>query len=145
MKSFLTVLLVSLFLTLAVCSQDIGDAWRTYSMHGPVRSFRTETAGILQKDGKSVEGTRLVSMTASFNEDGGRPELGMYDAKGTLVRRIVLKYEGKRQVEVINDDGADHMFMRGTTSYDDDGRNKENATYYGDGSLRSKTWLTRRP
>ena len=143
MQRLLAGLLISLFLALAVYSQDKGVAWATYSMHGPVQSFRTETADMVQKDGKSVEGTRIVSMTASFNEDGGRPELGMYDAKGTLVRRIVLKYEGKRQVEVINDDGADHMFMRGTTSYDDDGRNKENATYYGDGSLRSKTTFKR--
>ena len=143
MKRFLTVLLVSLFLTLAVCSQDIGDAWRTYSMHGPVRSFRTETADILQKDGKSVEGARIISATAIFNEDGERDQLDIYDTKGNLVRRIASKYEAKRLVEILNYDGAGHLWLRGTHSYDVEGRSKEDATYNGDGSLRSKTTFKR--
>ena len=143
MKKIIIGLLISLFLTLAVHSQDKGDAWTTYSMHGQVQSVRTETADVMQNNGKSVEGSRIVSMTILFNEDGGRPELGIYDAKGNLARRIVMKYEGKRVVEFLNYDGAGHMWLRGTISYDDEGHSKEKATYNGDRSLRSKTTFKR--
>ncbi len=134
---------VPLFFAFAAQAQDKGVAWATYSMHGPVQSVRTETSDVVQKDGKNIEGPRIVSMTIQFNEDGGRPELGMYDAKGKLARRIVLRYEGKKQVEALNYDGAGHMWLRGTNLYDAEGHTLEIATYNGDGSLRSRTIITR--
>jgi hypothetical protein len=136
-------LVLSLVFALAMQAQDKGVAWATYSMHGLVQSVRTETSDVVQKDGKNIEGPRIVSMTIEFNEDGGRPELAMYDAKGNLARRIVMRYEGKKQVEFLNYDGAGRMWLRGTSLYDAEGRTIENATYNGDGSLRSKTTITR--
>jgi antitoxin component YwqK of YwqJK toxin-antitoxin module len=114
----------------------------TYALKGPVQTFRTEVATFVLKDGQYVEGPRVVETTASFNEDGNRTDLGIYN-KGALVRRIEMKFEGRTLVEYMNYDGAGGMWLRGTNILDDDGQIKEKATYNGDGSLRSRTFFKR--
>jgi hypothetical protein len=98
---------------------------------------------MLQKDGSYVEGPRVLNMTVSFTEDGRRPELCIYDEKGSLSRRIETRFEGRKELEYLNYDGAGRMWLRGVHRYDAEGRSIENATYIGDGSLRSKTTFTR--
>ena len=115
----------------------------TYALLGPVRTVRTEVAQLSKKDGGYADGQRVLSMTVSFNEDGNRTELGLYDEKGSLVRRIVSRFEGRKIVEYLNYDGAGKMWLRGVNLYDAEGRVREKATYQGDGSLRSKTILKR--
>jgi YD repeat-containing protein len=143
MKSLTEVLVIGLTLTLSAVAQEQTDKEMTYALVGPVRAVRTETAKVVEKDGMYVEGPRLLSMTASFNEDGNRTELGLYDDEGSLVRRIVSKFEGKKLVEFVNYDGAGNMWLKGVENYDAEGRTKERATYNGDGSLRSRTTFTR--
>jgi hypothetical protein len=115
----------------------------TYALVGPVRTVRTEAATFVLKDGHYVEGPRLLQMTIEFNEDGNRTDLGLYDDKGVLGRRIEMRFEGRRLIEFLNYDGKGRMWLRGTTLYYEEGQIKEKATYYGDGSLRSKTVFTR--
>jgi YD repeat-containing protein len=143
MKSLTQVLVIGLTLTLSAVAQEQTDKELTYALVGPVRAVRTEIANVIEKDGIYVEGPRLLSMSASFNEDGNRTELALYDDKGSLVRRIVSKFEGKKLVEFLNYDGAGNMWLRGVENYDAEGRTKERATYNGDGSLRSRTTFTR--
>jgi hypothetical protein len=143
LKSIIVALLISVIFTFPAHAQDKTTRERTYALVGPVRTVRTETANVLKKDGHYVEGPRILNMTISFNEDGNRPELCLYDERGSLSRRIVMRFEGKKQVEFLNYDGAGTMWLRGVDHYDAEGRAIGHATYNGDGSLHSKTTLTR--
>jgi hypothetical protein len=143
MKPFIIAMLISATATFPVHAQNKTTRESTYALVGPVRTVRTEVANVSKKDGQYVEGPRVLSMTISFNEDGNRPELCLYDERGSLTRRIVMRFEGRKQVEFLNYDGAGKMWLRGVDHYDAEGRVTEKATYDGDGSLRSKTTLTR--
>jgi antitoxin component YwqK of YwqJK toxin-antitoxin module len=82
-------------------------------------------------------------MTVAFDEDGHRTEVCFY-REGVLARRIEDRYDAdRRQIEFLNYDGAGNMWLRGTFTYDEKGKVKEETTYNGDGSLRSKRSLKR--
>lgn len=142
MKPLKVVLLVAL-MSLAGHAQERSDADATYALKGPVRTFRVEVATFVSKDGDYLEGPRLPQMEASFNEDGNRTDLRIYDDKGVLSRRIVMKFDGRRMTEAINYDGAGNMWLRTVDVYDDQKLLKEELTYNGDGSLRSKKTFKR--
>lgn len=108
----------------------------TYALKGPVRSFKTEIAIFDLKDGSWVEGAKMVQSEAMFNTDGNRTDLYMYH-KGVLTRRIEMKFEGRLMTECINYDGAGRVWLRTVTTYDNEGRIKNNIHYSGDGSLHS--------
>ena len=136
MKTLAIVLLLVLTAALAQ-AQNRSDAEATYALKGPVRTFRTEIATFVLKDGSYVEGPRVPQMEASFNEDGNRTDFRMYDQNGVFVRRIVMKFDGPRMTEAINYDGAGNMWLRTVQDYDEAGKIKEERNYNGDGSLRS--------
>jgi len=135
---FVKVLLLVVLMSLAAHAQERSDAEATYALKGPVRTFRVEVATFVSKDGNYVEGPRVLQMEASFNEDGNRTDLKMYNDKGVLNRRIVMKFDGRNMIEAINYDGAGKMWLRTADVYDDKGRLKAELTYNGDDSLRSK-------
>jgi antitoxin component YwqK of YwqJK toxin-antitoxin module len=137
MKTLKVVVLVAL-MSLAAHAQERSDADATYALKGPVRAFKVEVATFVSKNGDYVEGPRVVQMEASFNQDGNRTNLRMYDDNGVLSRRIVMKFDGRKMTEAINYDGAGKMWLRTADVYDDQGQLKEELTYNGDGSLRSK-------
>jgi len=142
LKSMLVAVLVSLFVAGASYAQK-STREATYALLGPVKEMRTETAIVNKKDNGYVEGPRILSMTVSFNEDGSRPELCIYDEKGALARRIVMKFEDGNETEFLNYDGGGRMWLRGVFLYDEQGRTRGEETYNGDGSLRSKATLVR--
>jgi hypothetical protein len=115
----------------------------TYALKGPVRTFRTEVATIALKDGNYIEGPRVVQMEASFNTDGNRTDLYLYNDQGILSRRIEMKFEGRKMTECINYDGGGRMWLRTVDIYDNEGRIKEEINYNGDGSLHSRTTFKR--
>lgn len=121
--------------------RSIADA--TYALKGPVRTFKVEVATFVSKNGDYVEGPRVPQMDASFNEDGNRTNLNIYNDKGVLTRRIAMKFDGRKMTEAINYDGAGKMWLRTVNVYDDMSQLKEVLTYNGDGSLRSKKILKR--
>ena len=123
--------------------QERSMADATYALKGPVRTFKVEIATLVSKDGNYVEESRAVEMEASFNQDGNRTDLRIYDDKGVLSRRIVMKFEGRRMTEAINYDGAGTMWLRTVNVYDEQGRLKEELTNNGEGSLRSKKTFKR--
>ena len=136
MKTLRVVVLVALMSVVGHAQRSDADA--TYALKGPVRTFKVEVATVVSKLGDYVEGPRVVQMEASFNQDGNRTDLLMYNDKGVLSRRIVMKFDGRKMTEAINYDGAGKMWLRIVDAYDDKGRLKEELTYNGDGSLRSK-------
>ena len=121
--------------------RSIADA--TYALKGPVRTFKVEVATFVLRNGDYVEGPRVPQMDASFNEDGNRTNLNIYNDKGVLTRRIAMKFDGRKMTEAINYDGAGKMWLRTLNVYDDMSQLKEVLTYNGDGSLRSKKILKR--
>ena len=125
-------------MSLVVLGQERSMADATYALKGPVRTFRVEIATFVSKDGDYIEEPRVAQMEASFNQDGNRTDLRIYNDKGVLSRRIVMKFEGRKMTEAINYDGAGRMWLRTVDVYDDKGLLKEELTYNGDGSLRSK-------
>lgn len=137
MKTLKVAVLVAL-MSIAAHAQERSTADATYALKGPVRSFRVEVATFVSKDGDYVEGPRVVQMEASFNKDGNRTDLHIYNEQGVLVRRIVMKFDGRKMTEAMNYDGAGKMWLRIVDVYDENSRLKEELTYNGDGSLRSK-------
>ena len=142
MKTLKALLLVALMF-IAGHAQERSDADATYALKGPVRTFRVDVATFVSKDGDYVEGPRVPQMEATFNQDGNRTDLRIYDDKGALVRRIVMKFDGRRMTEALNYDGAGTMWLRLVNVYDDQRLLKEELTYNGDGSLRSKKTFKR--
>ena len=142
MKILIALLLIALVFTVGH-AQERSMANATYALKGPVRSFRVEVATFVLKDGNYVEGPRVVQQEAFFNTDGNRTDYYIYNHKGVLSRRIEMKFEGRRNIEAINYDGAGKVWLRSVKIYDDAGRIKEEINYNGDGSLRSKTTFKR--
>src|SRR5919205_2334106 len=137
MKLLKVALLVAL-ISLVGHAQERSDADATYALKGPVRAFKVEVATFVPKDGGYVEGPRVAQMEATFNQDGNRTDLLMYNDKGVLVRRIVMKFDGRKMTEAMNYDGAGNMWLRMVNVYDNQGLLKEELTYNGDETLRSK-------
>ncbi len=142
MKPLQAIVLIALVFVMGH-AQERSDADATYALKGPVRTFKVEVATVVLKDRNYVEGPRVPQMEASFNEDGNRTDLRIYNDKGVLSRRIVMKFDGRRITEAINYDGAGNMWLRSVNVYDDQKLLKEELTYNGDGSLRSKKTFTR--
>jgi hypothetical protein len=115
-------------------SRTMADA--THAIKGPVKTFRTEIATFVLKDGEYVEGPRVLREEAWFNQDGARTDYHIY-SKGVLARRIVLKFENRKMIEGINYNGAGQAYLRIVNTYDETGKVKEVNNYHGDGSLRS--------
>lgn len=135
---------VLIALTCGIChaqSRSMADA--TYALKGPVRTFRTEVATFSAGNNGPVEGPRVVQMEAAFNEDGNRTDLHIYSPKGVLSRRIVMTFDGRKEKEAFNYDGAGKMWLRLVHQYDDQGQPSGYVTYNGDGSLRSTRVLKR--
>ena len=137
MKTLKIAVLVAL-MSLVAHAQETSIAQGTYALKGPVRTFKVEVATFVSKDGGYVEGPRVTQMEASFNQDGNRTDLHIYDDKGVLTRRIVMKFDGRKMTEAMNYDGAGNMWLRIADAYDEKGRLKEELTYNGDGSLHTK-------
>lgn len=137
MKTLKLVALVAL-MSVVAHAQERSMADATYALKGPVRTFKVEVATFVSKDGDYVEGPRVVQMEAWFNQDGNRTDLHIYNDQGVLTRRIVMKFDGRKMTEVINYDGGGKMWLRTVNLYDDHSLPKEERTYNGDGSLRSK-------
>lgn len=142
MKTLKVVLVVAL-MCLAGHAQERSMADATYAIKGPVRTFRVDVATFVSKNGDYVEGPRVPQMEASFNPDGNRTDLQIYDDKGVLSRRIVMKFEGRKMTEALNYDGAGKMWLRIVDVYDDKNLLKKELTYNGDGSLRSQKTFRR--
>src|SRR5688572_15146414 len=107
--------------------------WNTYALKGPVKSVRAESATYVLKNGEWVEGPRLLEMTVEFAESGHRTEVCFY-REGKLARRIQDKHDADgRAIEYLNYDGSGNMWLRGTFTYDENGKMKEETTYHGDG------------
>jgi antitoxin component YwqK of YwqJK toxin-antitoxin module len=137
MKTLKVAVLVAL-ISLVGHAQERSDADATYALKGPVRTLKVEVATFVSKDGGYVEGPRVVQMEATFNQDGNRTDLLIYNDKGVLSRRIVMKFDGRKMTEALNYDGAGKMWLRIVDVYNDQSKLKEELTYNGDGSLRTK-------
>ena len=136
MKYLKALMLVAL-MSIAAHAQDRSDADATYALKGPVRTFKVEVATLVSTGADAVEGSKVLQMEASFNEDGNRTDLRIYNDKGVLSRRIVTKFDGRKMMEAANYDGAGKMWLRIVDSYDDNGLLKKELTLNGDGSLRT--------
>src|SRR5215213_4851493 len=142
MKTLKVAVLVAL-MSFVGHAQERSDADATYALKGPVRTFRVEVATFVSKDGDYLEQPRVAQMEASFNQDGNRTDLRIFNDKGVLSRRIGMKFEGRKMTEAINYDGAGKMWLRTVDVYDDKSLLKEVLTYDGDGSLQSKKTFKR--
>src|SRR5438034_5335043 len=126
MRKF-ALLLMSLTVAVPLYAQKQSMAEATYALKGPIREMRVESAVIFNQEGKYVEGPRVINMTATFDEKGRRPELFIYNEKGVLTRRIVMRWEADKEMESFNYDGAGRMWLRGENIYGADGLKREGA------------------
>lgn len=114
----------------------------TYAIKGPVKSFRIEVATFVWKKGGYVEGPRVLKERAFFNRDGYRTDYYIYQ-NGKLARQIVMKYEGKKNIESMNYDGNGTMWWRAVRIFDDTGLSLGARMYDGNGTLLSTSTLKR--
>lgn len=142
MKALSVVALIALTCGI-VHAQNTNMAMATYGLKGPIRTYRTEVATFVSQGDNYVEGPRVLQAEASFNEDGNRTDLRIYNDKGVLARRITMTFDGRKMTEAINYDGAGKMWLRSVYSFDDEGRSNGSMTYDGAGSLVSKRVLKR--
>jgi hypothetical protein len=146
MKTLKVLFLTSLVLTVASAvahAQERSMADATHALKGQVRSYKSELATYVLKDGDWVEGPRLMREEAFFNTDGNRTDYYIYNPQGIMSRRIEMKFDGRRMTECINYDGGGKAYLRIVNTWDDEGRMKEENTYLGDGSLRSRKTFKR--
>lgn len=139
MKTPRVLALVAL-LSVLTQAQSRSMADSTYALKGPVKSFRTEVATFVLQDGKYVEGPRVVRSEAFFNRDGNRTDYHMYSRNGVLAGRIVMKFDGRKIVEVIRYDGAGRITWREETTFDEAGVSKDRRTYHGETLYSTTTW-----
>jgi hypothetical protein len=142
LKVLILVTLISFLASALAHAQERSMANATYALKGPVRSFKTEVATFVLKNGNYVEGPRVIREEAFFNTDGNRTDYYIY-REGIVGRRIEMKFDGRRMMECINYDGAGNVWLRTINVYDNEGRIKEEINNNGDGSLRSKTTFKR--
>src|ERR1041384_5018826 len=100
-----------LMMTCAVAHADATDTDRARDgLNGPVRRVRTETAKVLVKDGKIVEGPRVLLETATYDMKGAKIDNAYYlAAGGALTGREVYKYDDKGNIvemTLYNADGS---------------------------------------
>ena len=139
MKLLKVAILIAL-MSLLAHAQERSTADATYAIKGPVRTFKVEIATFVSKDGDYVEEPRVVQMEASFNQDGNRTDLRLYNEKGMLSRRIVMKFEGRRMTEAINYDGEGKMIQKTSTNQQSWGPQliaKSDYTYDASGNIKS--------
>ncbi|HYY42775.1 MAG TPA: hypothetical protein VE775_08605, partial [Pyrinomonadaceae bacterium] len=79
-------------------------------LSGPVRRIRTETAKVLVKEGKIVEGPRVVLETATYDMKGVKIDNAYFlSAGGSLTGKEVYKYDDKGNIvemTLFNADGS---------------------------------------
>lgn len=77
---------------------------------GPVRRIRTETAKLLNKGDKWIEGTRVVLETATYDMKGVKVDNAYFlSASGSLTGKEVYKYDDKGNIvemTLFNTDGS---------------------------------------
>lgn len=137
MKTLTVVVLLALT-SVPGHAQNTNMAMATYGLKGPIRTYRIEVATFVSQDGNHVEGPRLLRAEASFNKDGNRTDLRLYNEKGVFARRIAMTFNGRKMTEAINYDGNGKMWLRTVFSFDEDGQSSGSLTYDGDGALQSK-------
>ena len=137
MKTLIPLVFLCASSFLNVQDQQLVEAGVTYHLNGPVRSLRTETANLNEKDGQSIEGPRILKMTGEFNLDSNLTDYGMYDDKSGLLLRVVTKFNGQTR-ESVTYERAGKVWSRGTTEYDSLGRVIGSRSENGDHSLQSK-------
>jgi protein TonB len=90
---------------------------------GPVRRVKTETAKITAKNGRPVEGPRVLLETATYDVKGAKIDNAYFlaAAGGTLTGKEVYKYDDKGNIVEMtmhNDDGS--LLSKETYTYEFD-------------------------
>ncbi len=112
----LTRIRLPLFLLILAltCGAALADGTETDrdrdGLSGPVRRIRTETAKVLVREGKIVEGPRVVLETATYDMKGVKIDNAYFlAAGGSLTGKEVYKYDDKGNIvemTLFNADGS---------------------------------------
>jgi TonB family protein len=110
-RSRLPLLLLILLTTCAAAFADGTETDRDRDgLAGPVRRVRTETAKVLVREGKIVEGPRVVLETATYDVKGAKIDNAYFlAAGGALTGKEVYKYDDKGNIiemTLFNADGS---------------------------------------
>ena len=89
-------------------------------LNGPVRRVRTETAKVLVKEGKIIEGPRVLLETATYDMKGAKIDNAYYlAAGGALTGKEVYKYDDKGNIIEMTLHGPDgSLVSKETYSYE---------------------------
>jgi hypothetical protein len=115
----------------AQMSYDFGD-----TLMGQVRAIRTERAPILDRDGKYVEGSRILLQETIYTAQGHKATEINYDNDGAISIRRVFSYNVDGQLKEIIEYNSEGSLIRRRVYIPDRNVIKE-VTYKGDGTLDS--------
>lgn len=110
---------------------DFGD-----KLMGQVRAIRTERAAILDKDGKYVEGLRILLQETIYTAQGHPATEINYDSDGTISIKRGFSYNVDGQLKEVIEYKSDGSLIRKRV-YTRDGNNIKEVNYKGDGTLDS--------
>jgi hypothetical protein len=131
MRNLLTLLLVALACALPAAAQ--GKTGReSAGLFGPVRTVRIETARVSNVSGQLVEGERVLTRIASFDEKGNTTEQGAFNPDGSTEQKLSWghTYDAKgRETEATYLNAGGTLTARAVFTYDERGRKVE-ATFY---------------
>lgn len=98
MPKLLAALALGLLSAGVVCAQKQQTDRETEGLRGPVKVVALERAGLEAKDGRPVEGRRLMSDKLTFDAAGALVEREEYSIAGAMLRRIVYGARGADRV-----------------------------------------------
>lgn len=141
MKLILTLSIVLFTATSPLLAQQkLKRLPENMSLLGPVRTVRMERAAITNINGESVEGPRILVMTAAYNEDGTRLVRANFNENGSLANRMVETYEADgRLLESGFYNSGGTLTARLVNTYDTNRQLIEQVTFRGDGSMSTRT------
>ena len=140
MRALTTALLV-LFLSLVCPSQQhVSRRVRAQLFWGPIRSIRIERAEFINREGRQVEGPRVLTQTIDYNEEGTRCEVTTYNRDGVVTQRISETYDKEGHIlqsATLKANGQ--IETRIEYKYDAAKRWSETSLFREDGSVANRT------
>jgi len=114
-----------------------------YEFYGPIHTFREKCVSFTLVNGKPVEGTRCLTLDATFNEDGTKQEKTLY-FNGQIMNRSEQSYDPDGRLLETRDFRTDQGLDKRTVNvYDDQKQLIEQITYRPDNSVLQRRTIRR--
>jgi hypothetical protein len=103
---------------------------------GPVHTSRLEIASVAEKDGATVEGSRILVMSIEYNDDWTQAAVRNYRPDGSTAHKTLHTFDAEgRWLEIAYYEGEVKLIHRSSCLYDGEGQLLEQVEYGPSGSV----------